>query len=337
MDHLYESLKQAGHEPVVLGNKILVLPFAGRVLGLYPDEETNQFWVNESLSNGEAASSFFNGEGWLNIGGDRTWISPEMETHTSDMEHYPDNIDVPNAVDPGSYMVKEADDKSVTLESVMNVNFNQNNMLIKLNLKKQVVMMDDSPVALPEHVEFAGYYLNSSLSLIEPLNGPVRPGLWNLIQVPGGGEIIVPVKPGVKPRAFIGTPEFSLEGNIIKCRVDTDASYKFSVKAGHRKGLMVYCSTEHEQSSLVVRKFNVEDEVLYADYPCLDPADEGYMTEIYIDDGMYGGFGELEYHSPAIDIGNGEEEINDSSETWAFSGPAGAIKELCDSISGSAT
>ena len=337
MKQLYESLKQAGQEPVVLDNKILVLPFAGRVLGLYPDGEKNQFWVNESLSDGETAGSFFNGEGWLNIGGDRTWIAPEMETHTSDMEHYPDNIDVPKAVDPGSYMVKEADDKSITLESVMNVNFHQSMMLIKLNLKKRVVMMDDSPVALPEHVEFAGYYLNSSLTIIEPVTGPVRPGLWNLIQVTGGGEIFVPVKPGVRPRAFIGSPEFSLEGNLITCRVDTNASFKFSVKAGHSKGLMVYCSTENDPASLVVRKFKVEDEVLYADYPCLDPDDDGYMTEIYVDDGMYGGFGELEYHSPAIDIGKGKEEVNDSSETWAFSGSAGAIKELCDFILGSVT
>ena len=332
MEELYETLKQAGQEPVVLGNKILILPFAGRILGLYPDGETNQFWVNESLSDGEAARSFFNGEGWLNLGGDRTWISPEMETHTADMEHYPDNIDVPEAVDPGAYSTKEADDKSVTLESSMNVHFHQSMILIKMNLKKQVIMMDDPPVALPEHVNFAGYYLNSLLAVAEPITGQMRPGIWNLIQVPGGGEIFVPVKPGVTPRAFIGAPEFSLAGNLITCRVDTDTNFKFSVKAGHSKGLMVYCSTGNEPASLVVRKFKVEDEALYADYPCLDPEDDGYMTEIYIDDGMYGGFGELEYHSLAIDIGMGEEEVNDSSETWAFSGPAEAIKELCDSI-----
>ena len=288
--------------------------------------------MNESLLKTNTARAFFHGEGWLNIGGDRTWISPEMETHTADMEHYPDNIDVPKAVDPGSYTVTEANDTSVTLESFMNVYFHQSRISMKMNLKKQVLMMDESPVALPEHVDFAGYYMNTSLTLAEPATGPVRPGLWNLIQVPGGGTIFVPVKPGAIPRAFIGTPAFTMKGNLLTCSVDTDASFKFSLKAGHSKGLMAYCSTDNEPASLVVRSLSVQDEALYADYPCLDMADDGYMTEIYIDDGMYGGFGEMEYHSPAIDVGKGQKEVNDLSETWAFSGPAVAIQELCDSI-----
>ena len=332
MRQLYESLQQAGEEPIILGNKILVLPFAGRILGLYPDMKTNQFWVNESISDAESARSFLDGEGWLNIGGDRTWISPEMETHTDDMNNYPDNIDVPKAVDPGAYRVKEVDNTAVTLESDMDVNFHQSKKHIKMNLKKQVVMMDNPPLDLPEKVEFAGYCMNSSLKVVEQVTGNMRPGLWKLIQVPGGGEIFVPVKQGVEPRAFIGKPEFSLANNLVKCRVETDSSYKFSIKAGYSKGLMIYINTEKEPASLVVRKFKVEDESLFADYSCLDPSDDGYMTEIYIDDGMYGGFGELEYHSPAIHVGKGENEVNDSSETWGFSGPAKEIKELCDSI-----
>lgn len=332
MKNLFESLKQAGQEPINIKNKVLVLPFSARVLGLYPDGKTNQFWVNDELYNGETTRSFLAGKGWINIGGDRTWISPEIETLVEDPKLYPAAIDVPKTVDPGAYKVKEVDETSVVLESDMNVCFHQTKKNIKMKVTKQVILIEESPLQLPEQVHFAGYYLNCALTITESVTGPMRPGLWNLIQVPGGGKIFIPVKPGVEPRAFINNPVYKLEGNIITCAVETDTRFKYSIKASYSKGLMVYLNSGKEKASLVVRKFNVEDESSYAEYPSYDASDDGYMTEIYIDDGQLGGFGELEYHSPAIDISNGGTEIKDSNETWAFSGSVEKVKEICDSL-----
>ena len=332
MEQLCESLKQAGQVPVVIGNKVLVLPFAGRVLGLYPDGETNLFWVHEALFSRESAQMFLSCEGWLNLGGDRTWISPEIETHIEDRLSYPAAIEVPKSVDPGAYRVIQADELSAALTSDMNVRFHQSKMTLKMNLTKKVAFMEKPPMPLKEGVSFAGYRMNYALTITEPVSGAARPGLWNLIQVPGGGEIIVPVKAGAKISPFIGKPVYSQVGNLVRCTVKTDSSYKFSLKADYSRGLMVYIGIQGDKGSLVVRKFPVSDPARYADYPSFDPSDEGYMTEIYVDDGQYGSFGELEYHSPALEIGKGETEVDDSSETWGFTGPAEAIRELCGTI-----
>ena len=75
MNKSSRNLKEAGYEAICLGEKLLVLPFGGRVLGVYPDEKRNVFGTNPDLESVSSIRSFFGGGGWLNIGGDRTWIS----------------------------------------------------------------------------------------------------------------------------------------------------------------------------------------------------------------------------------------------------------------------
>lgn len=52
--------------------------------------------------------------------------------------------------------------------------------------------------------------------------------------------------------------------------------------------------------------------------PCDDPHAIGYMTQCYVDDGKLGGFGEIEYHAPALDASRKMMRMEDRSETWAF-------------------
>ena len=160
----------------------------------------------------------------------------------------------------------------------------------------------------------------------------MRPGIWSLIQVPGGGEIRVPVKEEVKPVSFFGTPVFTIKKNVLTTVVKTDKSFKLSLKALHTKGVLIYFHAIGEKAVLVVRKFHDGDDSLYADYPSFNPADSGYCAEVYVDDGAYGGFGELEYHSKAINIDSGESETEDQSETWGFSGTLSDINNICENI-----
>ena len=57
----------------------------------------------------------------------------------------------------------------------------------------------------------------------------------------------------------------------------------------------------------------------YADVPCADPDDLGYVQQIYVDDGALGGFGEMEYHGPAA-VASAGGDAGDLSEVWAFCG-----------------
>jgi hypothetical protein len=43
------------------------------------DSESNFYWVNPALSTLASARELFAGAGWQNTGGDRTWLSPEID------------------------------------------------------------------------------------------------------------------------------------------------------------------------------------------------------------------------------------------------------------------
>lgn len=63
------------------------------------------------------------------------------------------------------------------------------------------------------------------------------------------------------------------------------------------------------------------------------PADDesaiGFIQQVYVDDGRYGGFGELEYHTPYIRPENGFA-VTDTSITYAYAGPAAMIQRIMD-------
>jgi len=110
-----------------------------------------------------------------------------------------------------------------------------------------------------------------------------------------------------------------LAGERLRCRVATESSFKLSLKAGDSRGLMAYLKRDGPRELLVVRRFPVVEPERYADVSCADPDDLGHVQQVYVDDGALGGFGELEYHSPAIDTVAGPS-VTDSSEVWSFVG-----------------
>jgi hypothetical protein len=310
-------LHAAGHAPIELGSKMLVLPFGGRVIGLYPRPDLNAVWVNPALASVEAAKPFLADPGWVNLGGDRTWISPEIDTHVKNPGSMFDGYEVPKVVDPAAYEVTARDERSVTLTSTMAVPFRRSGETVRMTVSRTIELLDAPPFELPDGTDGAGYRQEATLTIDEPV--AARPALWNILQVPGGGQIEIPVRSGTRPRAFIGEPVYELEDERLRCRVDTDASFKFSLVANDCRGLMRYFNGSGPTDLLLMRRFPVCDTSRYADVSCTDPDDLGHVQQIYVDDGALGGFGELEYHSPAIGSA-GEQSVTDCSEVWAFAG-----------------
>ena len=69
-------------------SEVLVLPYGGRVLGLFaPGSDKNFYWTNTALQSVESAREFYSVEQWHNSGGDRTWFAPEIDLF---FPNYPD-------------------------------------------------------------------------------------------------------------------------------------------------------------------------------------------------------------------------------------------------------
>ena len=303
------------------------MPFGGRVIALSPDSETNALWTNPALDSPDSARSFLESDDWLNSGGDRTWISPEIDTNVGDPSRFAETYQVPRAMDPAAYQVTSRRPDSVTVETDMELRFNRSGRVVPLHLVKCVTVVKP-PVDVPEGVSAAGYTLEVTLTAKRPLPPEVRPGIWNLLQVPGGGTITIPVRGAAQTAAFIGKPIFRAEGGLVECEVNTDAGFKFGIHADNSLGAMHYLRGDGEHAVLISRLFEVKEAGTYADVPCNDPEAHGYIHQIYVDDGNFGGFGELEHHSPAIGEQNGESAVRDRSQVWAFSGSAEAIAPL---------
>lgn len=330
MNPMLSTLQEIGQEPVNLGGRVLVLPFGGRIIGLYPREDLNCFWVNPALESMDTARSLLGESGWANLGGDRTWISPEVDTNVGDPAHMAETYDVPKAVDPGAYQVAAMTDKSVTVASDMRVRFHRSNKTLDLTVSKNISLLNEPPFPIPDGVDFSGYMLQSRLESRDLAAG-VFPALWHLVQVPGGGRIVIPVADDVRPRAFIGNPSVEQAEGCITCSVVTAASFKFSLHAKDCRGLLIYLKTDSDIPFMVVRELVVHDEDLYADVPCDDSLDTGHVQQVYVDDGALGGFGELEYHTPALGKVRASS-IDDISSLWTFAGSIESLTTLFESV-----
>jgi hypothetical protein len=117
MQNYIDVLSGLKKQPLVLADKILVLPYGARVLGAFPKEGVNGLWVNPDLDSITTAKAFFESSQWINSGGDRTWLSPEVEIHIEDINNPTETYKVPNSMDPGSYKILSCDGNEAVLET----------------------------------------------------------------------------------------------------------------------------------------------------------------------------------------------------------------------------
>jgi len=331
MENYIETMTELGKPPVQLG-KVHVLPFGGRVLGLYPQEGMNALWINPALGSAASARALLTGGGWTNLGGDRTWVSPEFDLFVSDASRPMETYKVPAGLDPADYRVVSQSANMVELETAVAVDFYRSGGKGELSLRKRITELDAPGFALPLGVSAAGYELTCTLSAAGALPASARPAIWNLLQVPGCGDIIVPVKGSSAPVAYFGEQRWRQDGQRLVASVPVASEgYKFGVVADHCRGLMLYLNLAARQPFMILRRFSVGSQDQYFDAPFTDPQRRGVVQQVYVDNGAFGGFGEMEHHSPAM-IPDRCSKVTDTCTTWAFAGPVDQLSELAETL-----
>lgn len=111
MGSLIAGLEAAGDPYVVLndgsGAEAVVVPRGARVIGLLDACGDNFLWTPSSLSTPEGAKSLLHATEWQNVGGDRTWIGPEVGTRVPDLSDPWGTIITPQSFDPGRYTLRQ--------------------------------------------------------------------------------------------------------------------------------------------------------------------------------------------------------------------------------------
>lgn len=331
MENYIETLTELGKTPLRLG-KLCVLPFSGRVMGLYPREGLNVLWTHPALDLAASARTLLTGGGWTNLGGDRTWVSPEVELFIPDMARPMESYKVPSALDPADYRVVSQGASTAELETSVAVDFYRSGCRGELSLRKRVTELGAPDFPLPAGVSAAGYELACTLSAAGSLPESLRPAIWNLLQVPGGGEIVVPLKGPDAPLGFFGRQQYRQVGERIHASVPVASSgYKFGVLADHCRGVMLYLNFAAPQPYMILRRFSVGSRDQYFDVPFNAVQQRGFVQQVYIDDGTHGGFGEMEHHSTAM-VPDQCSNVTDTCTTWAFAGSAEQLGLLAETF-----
>jgi len=316
---------------------LLVTEHAGRVLGVFLDlVADNLLRVHpEVLAGGERARSFFESDEW-NLGGDRLWLSPELELHFRDAEHpTPEAYDVPPEIDPGRYTVVQASEHAVQLEIGGELVNRRSGRPFRFHVRRTIGLCP-APCDTME-VSYIGYALSSELRIPEVDRPEAQYGLWQLLEVPPGGTICIPVQRPPELVDYFGT---GIAGHVrtrpyaVEFPVTGTGRHKLGLRAADARGLMAYWKAQPDATAtLIVRQCSVFPGEVYADYPAGQPQRRDVALQCYTgaDDG--GGFGELEYHTPAARAEN-FFLIRDESRTWCFGGSAERVSQIASELLG---
>jgi hypothetical protein len=338
----------------------VVTAFGGRVLGLFPDEEgENFFWTNPALDTIAGAKKLFTEPGWKNIGGDRSWIAPELYYFFPD---YPDlkmeTYKVPKQMDPGHFALvpNYSDDMrspvAVSLDTEFTLRAFHTVEDIRFQLKKTVSFAADPLKDIPEaerpQVSYTGYTLRSEFSFhAAPENGleqdpsprdraaalQAQAGLWNLVQLPHGGTLTVPVFRRTDIKTYFGRfsgEELSVGERLISYTMNEAASQKIGISADVVTGRAGYRVEQNGIWSLVIRNFFSNPSGEYVDVAwntVEDLEDLGYVFQACNFNAEGVAFSEMEYHLPA-------GKCVDSSQLWAFRGSYEEIRKTAELLLG---
>jgi hypothetical protein len=324
------------------GSTVLVLPYGARVLGLFASHsEQNFFWTHPAIGTVESARAFYASDVWHNSGGDRTWLAPEVDFF---LPNYPDvsfgGYWQPRQLDPGNYQIIREGDKSV-LVNRLNVTSSRSKASADLEITKSVgpafnpLRYEPSWKDMAD-VEYAGFTLHTTLQLMgSSVDAPLQVGLWDLMQMPHGGELLVSTYRRAEAKLYfgaIGPEDLIISDHLIRYRMRAVGEHKLGFRAVDMTGRVGYMYPAGDQTALVVRNFAVNPSGEYVDVPWTEEENLGFAGQTCNVNSALGSFSELEYHVPAIGKGTGSVRSHDVSQVWAFRGAPAKIQAIAKGL-----
>ena len=324
------------------GTRLLLLVYGGRLLGLFHEKsEENFLWTHPALESVPTARRFYNSEAWHNSGGERTWLSPEIDLFLPDFPKT-DRYFQPRQLDPGDYKISgEMDQRS--LKNELTVNLSRSRKEVHLQIAREFGPAADPLRYEPQYSDlrkelvYAGCAQRSTLSILDASpDSSIQVGLWSLLQLPHGGEMLIPVFGRATPRTLLGKinpSDLREEDGLVRWKMRAKGEHKIGLNAVSCAGRIGYV---HQRSKtewdLVVRNFFVAPSSEYIDAPWSDPSALGCAVQACNVHSGLGSFSELEYHSPAVN--HFQTSRADVSQLWAYRGSREAIGSVSQILLG---
>jgi Family of unknown function (DUF6786) len=320
------------------GSRLLLMPYGARVLGLFaPDSDENFFWTHPALATTKLAHAFWQTDNWHNSGGDRTWLAPEVDVF---FPNFPETSvwRVPAEIDPGHYDIVHTVPE-IQLASQFTLTLSRCQERVEARMVKSWgpapnPLRHEPVLGELSRVAYAGYTQETSLELLASSGSSAQIGLWNLLALPHGGEVILPTYALDEPRVYSGpipSADLVVTNHLVRFQMRREGIMKIGIRAAATTGRCGYLYPIGEDWALVVRNFTVNPSGEYIDVPWKEPASPGdlvYSTQACSVNNKLGAYCELEYHAPAIGAGTGHSRSFDTSLVWAFRGSQADIRRV---------
>ncbi|MCC7146350.1 MAG: hypothetical protein IT443_07885 [Phycisphaeraceae bacterium] len=307
--HLQTNVEN--HQPKVLAGgagRLLLTVGGARVLACEVEGvEGSLFWHPPALDQQPGKAKIG--------GGDRLWIAPEVAYFWPSLEKA--RLDpvkyaaVPPQMDPAEYRVVDESKEHLRVGCGMTLTDARVSKKISLKVEREIRLIA-APQGLPAGVRTVSFALTNSLQISGGDAGALA-GAWDILQVPPTGTLVCPTNFKVdQVRSYydpFGPKHVSSDERVVRFWIDGKRRIKMGLKAEATTGRMGYYRKVEEagnESTLIVRVFSPYPGEPYVDFPRSEEATArtgGDCLQAYNDDGTFGGFGEMEYHDPALIVG----------------------------------
>ena len=333
--------------------RVVITERGGRILGIYPHETSeNMLWINPKLADrAYVQQHFVQGREW-NLGGERTWLSPEVEYNIPNIESIWENYTVQSAIDPGSYSLQapavdldkgtlktvfwQQQISALTFQSKVERSFHVEKICRLLSDPLQMIGMD----SISLQYDYIGYETTTKLKLTEIPRVYAPLSLWTLMQVPPTGEMIVPTYGYAEVTDFFeptGASHLTVTDHGIYFKIDAKERHKISLKSSCLTGRIGYLRQGLDgYAYLIVRHIQINPSEKYLDVPVHQLNDQGHCVQGYNDSGQFGAFGELEYHTSGIDQEGQDNRLSleDTSQVWCYRGDRKIVNVIAKHLLG---
>lgn len=318
------------------GVRLILTQYGGRVLGPFlSPESASLYWLPSAFASPQALKAFL-AAGETGLGGERFWITPEIQFNVQDRTRWDETYALPSPLDPGHYTLKQTQPDEWRLAQDMALDtFNTASGRKHLHVEILIHPVDN-PLrhtarqrALLDGVTFAGY--EQAITFSEPVNDGILSEAWNLIQVNPGGMILIPATPEPEWRDYYEPAGNGQEiyPDHVRVHITGQRRYKLGYQGSQTFGRLAYFNTlDGGQAYLLVRNFFNNPSAPYIEEAAQAPWHWGDSIHIYNDSGALGGFGELEVHGQTIGGSTRRSTSQDQMVLWLYAGPTARIKTL---------
>jgi hypothetical protein len=248
-------------------------------------------WVPTAFESAAGFRALQESANW-NLGGERLWLSPELEYFVADRRDFWNTYAVPRAIDPGLYELSRID-AGLCLRMSFDLRSARTGEHQATVIQRRIVEVDP-PSGLPRDVRAARYREEISVDSVlgQP---PVVP--WIVRQVGLGGRIAIPAPAGARAGSIVGPlPEEARIAGADGFVFDLHEGELFKAAFAARDILpaIAYVIPLGATACGIVLAYDGSAEEAYFEEPPDKPGDSGYSAFVFRDDGRFGGYAELE-------------------------------------------